>query len=111
MKLKKENYNMNAREEFLSEITHKKVKCAVVDNGYIFEDKEVKYLKIGYTKDEFYDFLNSLNFDYDDSYGEQYLSGTIWYEDGTWSERAEYDGSEWWKYKKCPEINEKLKEV
>jgi len=29
--------------------------------------------------------------------------------DGTWTERREYDGSEWWKYMKTPEIPEKLK--
>lgn len=48
-------------------------------------------------------FLRSLNFEYDNGYGGQELYGTIWYDDGSWSERGEYDGSEWWEHKKCPE--------
>jgi hypothetical protein len=31
--------------------------------------------------------------------------------DGTWSERGEYDGSEWWNYQKCPDIPSELKRV
>jgi len=46
--------------------------------------------------------LPNLDFDYDDGYGGQKLYGNIWYTDGTWSERGEYDGAEWWVYKKCP---------
>ena len=46
--------------------------------------------------------LPNLDFDYDNNYGGQKLYGNIWYTDGTWSERKEYDGSEWWVYKKCP---------
>lgn len=42
--------------------------------------------------------------EYDAGYGSQELSGTIWYTDGTWSERVEYDGSEWWAYRCRPEI-------
>ena len=29
---------------------------------------------------------------------------TIIFKDGTWFERAEYDGSEWWEYKRAPNI-------
>jgi hypothetical protein len=50
--------------------------------------------------------LPLLNFDYDRGYGHQYIFGTIWYTDGTWSERSEYDGSEWWSYRKCPPLPE-----
>ena len=31
-------------------------------------------------------------------------AGTIWYTDGTWSDREEYDGDEWWEHRVCPEI-------
>ena len=48
--------------------------------------------------------LPQLNFNYDAGYGSQKLFGFIWYADGTWSERYEYDGSEWWDYNSCPEI-------
>ncbi len=48
--------------------------------------------------------LPHLDFEYDDGYGRQNLFGTIWYEDGTWSVRGEYDGREWWVDRVCPEI-------
>lgn len=30
------------------------------------------------------------------------IVGFIWYADGSWSERDEYDGREWWEYQYCP---------
>jgi hypothetical protein len=42
--------------------------------------------------------LNWLDFDYDSGFGGQVLEGNIWYNDGTWSKRGEYDGSEWWEH-------------
>jgi hypothetical protein len=49
--------------------------------------------------------LPKLDFDYDASFGDQYLFGYVWYEDKTWSERAEYDGSEWWEHMTRPPMN------
>lgn len=40
--------------------------------------------------------------DYDNGYGSQELFGTIVFKDGTWLERGEYDGSEWWEHHKLP---------
>jgi len=87
---------MNARIELLDEI----------------KDREVKYVHIkfdNYHKEivisgTLADVLPLLNFDYDNGYGSQELFGNIWYTDGTWSEREEYDGSECWSHKQCPEI-------
>ena len=42
--------------------------------------------------------------EYDNGFGGQRFFGTIWYADGTWSTRGEYDGSEWWEYNKCPPL-------
>lgn len=47
--------------------------------------------------------------DYDDGYGSQVWSGWITFTDGTWIERHEYDGSEWWEYKETPSL-ENVKE-
>lgn len=44
--------------------------------------------------------INDLN--YDDGYGGQELHGIIVFKNGTWLERGEYDGAEWWEYKKTP---------
>ncbi len=88
---------MNAKKEILHHI----------------KEREVEYLRIYHTPD--YDTevhvhgtleqaLPHLDFDYDAGYGAQNLFGTIWYKDGTWSTRGEYDGSEWWTHHRRPEI-------
>lgn len=40
--------------------------------------------------------------DYNAGYGIQHVVGHIWYTDGTWSGRAEYDGSECWVHRSRP---------
>jgi len=49
------------------------------------------------------DFVEVANFDYDEGFGgnEIYLGLKI-VGDNWWLERREYDGSEWWEYKKKP---------
>lgn len=60
-------------------------------------------LKSGYTEDQLIEFLNNLlDIDYDNGYGSQELDGVIAYKDGTWRERREYDGSEWWERYEFP---------
>lgn len=95
---------MNAKDEFLKHTKNKVVMCAVVD----YCNLTVK-LPVNYNINDYERFLNAINFEYDCGYGGQELYGTIWYADGTWSERGEYDGSEWWEYKYMPEIPESLK--
>jgi hypothetical protein len=56
-------------------------------------------------------FLSNLEFEYDNGYGGQFLYGIIWYKDGTWSDRGEYDGSEWYEYHIVPEIPPNLKRI
>ena len=107
---------MNAKEEFLSEIKSKsKVRCAIIENNpYYNKNKTGKganvtcLLTTGWNYNDFEEFLNSLDFEYDDGYGTHELFGTIWYEDGTWSYREEYDGTENWRYSKSPEIPKEL---
>ena len=48
-------------------------------------------------------FLKDKYSNYDSWYWWQVLYGEIVFKDRTWLERWEYDGSEWWEYKKCPE--------
>ena len=103
----------NAKKEFLGLIqgVSSKVKCATITHGnpWYDEDESRKIiLPVGYTPYEWDTFINSLDFEYDDGYGGQELFGTIWFENGTWAERGEYDGSEWWEYKSCPSIPEHL---
>ncbi len=81
-------------------------------------DREVEYVKIEYCK--YYsdaplrlegglkDVLPMLEFEYDCGFGSQELNGYIWYTDGTWSNRGEYDGSEWWQHQSRPDYNVKV---
>lgn len=57
-----------------------------------------------YTDAEKEEFLRSLDFNYNAGFGSQKLFGTIWYGDGSYSERSEYDGSEWWTRRSTPPV-------
>ena len=95
---------MNAKNELIEFLTQKaQVKCAIIE--YV-PNHTTYILKINHTEEDFQNFLESLDFEYDEDYGLQELSGTIWLKDGTWCTRDEYDGSEWWDYKSLPEIPE-----
>jgi hypothetical protein len=99
----------NAKQEFLNHIGHTSMQTEVL--CAIIECQSVLILTTGYTKEDWNDFLNKLDFHYDNGYGGQELFGTIWYTDGTWSERGEYDGSEWWTYHICPKIPENVRRI
>lgn len=83
---------------------------AIITVLYDFTDigepiyKTIKY-KPGEAGDMalFFKKLNSIH--YDNAYGSQQLFGFIVFKDNSWLERAEYDGAEWWVYKKTPDIN------
>ena len=90
---------MNAKEELIKHVAGKEVAfVSIVFNKNIMNDIIV-------IKGELEEVLPLLDFDYDNGYGWQELFGYIWYTDGTWSERGEYDGSEWWEDKKIPDQN------
>jgi len=89
---------MNAKRELVEHIQDREVKHVHIIVGSEWaESRRV----IDGTLD---DVLPQLDFEYDSVYGWQEVYGNIWYTDGTWSDRAEYDGSEWWEHKQCPEI-------
>ena len=88
---------MNAKEEFIKHITGKEVAfVSIAFHEYYTYDLII-------VKGKLEEVLPLLDFYCDNSFGGQDLFGYIWYTDGTWSERGEYDGSEWWEYKKSPE--------
>ncbi len=104
---------MNAKEEFIEHIKDRVVLCASLrtEEGYFEPIPTFYLLKMDFTKIDFGLFLSSINFEYDEGYGHKTLFGTIWYTDGTYSERGEYDGSEWWEHKETPIIPDQLKET
>lgn len=91
----------NAKDELIEHIGTRLVKYVSISRGDPeWQDDAVSYVGT------LADVLPHLDFNYDCGYGGQELFGNIWYEDGSWSERGEYDGSEWWEHKVCPPIPE-----
>ena len=88
---------MNAQQELLAHIEGRQVK-------YISLKTELEFYVFKAYEGTLSEVLHSLDFKYDNGSGSQKLFGTIWYEDGTWSEREEYDVSEWWAYRSCPPL-------
>lgn len=86
---------MNFKEETLKVI--KSVNRELSDIDYVTDGK-------AFTED-IEVFLEDCDFDYDNGYGGQEINCllAIVFKDGTWLERSEYDGSEWWDYKRTPE--------
>ena len=109
----------NAKQELLGHLERNKsvIKCATIWCGIyhwyhdeLAEDRRSINLREGYSIGEYEEFLHRLDFEYDNGYGGQQVYGTVWLmEEGTWIERDEYDGSEWWDYKKCPPVPDELK--
>ena len=94
---------INAKEELLEMLVDlgetTKIKCALI------EHEETEFiLKLHHSEEEYNNFLDLLDFEYEDDFGHQNLYGTVWLEDGTWLSRGEYGGSEWWIHNVLPEI-------
>jgi len=104
---------INAKEEFVNHVMGEGIPaiiCAKVFIDYDWEGERKEFnLKLSHSERDLNAFLFSLDFKYDNGYGGQNLFGTIWYEDGTFSQRGEYDGAEWWEYVAVPEIPDELK--
>lgn len=101
---KKELTNIMDRMQSSSNV---KILCAQISHrSWRTYEEEVKLfqLKMNHTPKGLEDFLNSLDFEYDDGFGSQELYGTVWFTDGVWLEREEYDGSECWQIKWYPSI-------
>lgn len=69
-------------------------------------DRKLIILTENYDQSDLIDFFHNLDVDYSDGFGGQELFGKVFFTDGSWLERGEYDGSEWWEYKKSeiPEL-------
>lgn len=73
-------------------------------------ERYTEYLKIvrvihlpeGYDEEQLQSFLRNIDTTYDNGYGNQMLYGFIWWKDGTWSSRYEYDGAEEWVHHEIP---------
>ena len=97
---------MNASNEFKDFIKDKPdVMCAYTESvGHYHDDPTPTSLPLAYTEEQYAKFMLDLDFTYNNGFGGQVLGGIIWFKDGTWADRGEYDGSEWWQYHKCPQV-------
>lgn len=100
----------NAKAEFLRLLKqagdYKELICATINVGYSYtsEDKKPYILKRFHTSKQYEAFLHNLDQTYDEGYGGQELHGTVWFANGKWAERGEYDGSERWELHEYPEF-------
>lgn len=110
---------MNAKSELLKIIPDtSNILCAYITYmgcdietncyGYVEKPQKKILLKKDWDNQDMSDFLNNLNFEYDDDFGCQELFGYVWMTDGTWLERHEYDGAENWEHKKRPVVPDEL---
>ena len=112
----KRDIEMNCKEEFLDVTVGRELLCAEILYDNI---PKTILLPVGFTCADSKRFLEELDFEYNAGSSYQVVFGVIWYTDGTWSERefdsdtqvdfyAEYNCFEYWVYKSCPKIPEKL---
>lgn len=110
----------NVKKDLLEAIKitgHKEtdIRCAVISIHFDFsKENDLKYflersetddrkylvLKEGYTTEQLRSFIEETDVSYDTGCGLQELYGYIMFNDESWLERGEYDGSEWWEFKK-----------
>lgn len=90
---------INAKKEILNEIGNREVELVRIVFGCSYGSQPQQIIEGGI------EVIERLDFEYDNGYGYQELFGFIWYKDGTWSERGEYDGSEYWEHKERPALD------
>ena len=99
---------MNALKEIVDVLGYIKAAHISTDDDNVDEAKSIT-LYPGYTDSELNQFMIDMDFEYDHGYGLRILYGTLWFKDGTWSDREEYDGSEWWGHRSIPVLPTRMK--
>ncbi len=89
----------NAKKELIEHIEGREVELVRIAVEKRYGEDPVRF------EGSLSDVIDSLDFIYDSGYGAQQLFGFIWYKDGTWSERGEYDGAEWWEHMERPPLD------
>jgi hypothetical protein len=97
---KEEETMINAKEEVWEEMGRRSAsfKGAVIvryGEKAVFEPSQLK------------EFLQYMNFVYDEGYGEVSFRGFVLLEEG-WLERDSYDGNEWWVLRKRPALTDDI---
>lgn len=70
----------------------------------MYTRSKIAYLRPNRTSEDIGKFIDDLfAIEYYDGFGHQELFGNVVFKDGSWLERWEYDGSEGWVRKSCPD--------
>ena len=97
---------INAKDELLKHVGSmenvKAVQLKYERRTQHLKSAQLFHLPEDYSAEVLEDFLRNIDFSYDNGYGWQELFGFIWWKDGTWSSRYEYDGSEKWLHNVVP---------
>jgi hypothetical protein len=97
---------MNALQELTGHVF--KIDAAIIAARVVLVDTSFDETKItlhdGHSLPAKVAFLQAIDIDYDNGYGSQWIQGTVWLSDGSWLERREYDGSEWWNHCTMPPL-------
>ena len=97
---------MNAKNELLSKLkdynyTKEDIKCfKIILTPWGKVNSTIQDREDEFTQDSEGDLFEYLDFYYDNGYGIQVIAGVVLMNDGCWFERTEYDGSEWWVFRK-----------
>lgn len=97
----------------------------MLDKSNLLEETKKELNSLGYSIDDidgigvngvrisWEEFTVLADKEYDSGYGIQEVDTdlVIVFHDGSWFERGEYDGSEWWEYKKRPTFNDTTKKI
>jgi len=97
----------NAQKEILELLDKNNVKLesAVISIDIGYQESSQDFLKPNHTPAEWCQFMNAIDRNYNSGFGIQELSGVLWFTDGTWATRGEYDGSEWWEHHRKPSFD------
>ena len=90
---------INAQQELLSVLNSIKKNQSDISWMLVYTKRYDEISEVLTTADD-------LNFTYYNGYGSQELFGIVYFNDNTWLERGEYDGSEWWEHITTPTLEQ-----
>lgn len=99
---------INAKEELLEVLQRSGKSIEDIEFAGLRYDCNLEEIDLGCVTENPNFLLKSLDFLYDEDYGTQHIYGYILFRDGSWLERREYDGAEWWRFM-IPPTKESIK--
>ena len=104
---------MTVKESFMQAIIGRTLHCCTMTIyprnilGYLKKSTHAR-LRVGYTEEEFNDFLERIDISNHWSPGSESVAGTIWFTDGIWATKDIYDTIFGWHIHKIPLVDKSL---